>query len=45
MGRTDALQRAHEMLDYAGLGEARYRLLSLLYQEAVLGHEVERLGE
>ncbi len=26
-------------------GEARYRLLSLLYQEAVLGHEVARLGE
>jgi len=25
MGRTDALQRAHEMLDYTGLGEARYR--------------------
>jgi ABC-2 type transport system ATP-binding protein len=25
MGRSDALQRAHEMLDYAGLGEARYR--------------------
>lgn len=27
------------------LGEARYRLLSLLYQEALLGHEVERLAE
>ncbi|MGE3819201.1 MAG: ABC transporter ATP-binding protein [Isosphaeraceae bacterium] len=25
MGRSDALQRAHEMLDYTGLGEARYR--------------------
>jgi ABC-2 type transport system ATP-binding protein len=25
MGRTDALQRAHETLDYVGLGEARYR--------------------
>jgi len=25
MGRTDALQRAHEVLDYVGLGEARYR--------------------
>ena len=27
------------------LGEARYRLLSLLYQEAVLGHDLERLAE
>jgi len=27
------------------LGEARYRLLSLLYQEAVLAHEVEKLAE
>jgi outer membrane protein len=27
------------------LGEARYRLLSLLYQEAVLGHEIARLAE
>jgi len=25
MHRTDALQRAHETLDYVGLGEARYR--------------------
>ncbi len=25
MGRKDALQRAHEVLDYVGLGEARYR--------------------
>ncbi|MBL9161706.1 MAG: ABC transporter ATP-binding protein [Planctomycetaceae bacterium] len=25
MRRTDALQRAHETLDYVGLGEARYR--------------------
>ncbi len=25
MGRADALQRAHETLDYVGLGEARYR--------------------
>ena len=25
MGRRDALQRAHEVLDYVGLGEARYR--------------------
>ncbi len=25
MRRTDALQRAHEVLDYVGLGEARYR--------------------
>jgi ABC-2 type transport system ATP-binding protein len=25
MGRKDALQRAHETLDYVGLGEARYR--------------------
>ena len=25
MGRTDALQRTHEVLDYVGLGEARYR--------------------
>ena len=25
MARTDALQRAHEVLDYVGLGEARYR--------------------
>lgn len=25
MGRTDALQRSHEVLDYVGLGEARYR--------------------
>jgi ABC-2 type transport system ATP-binding protein len=25
MRRTDAMQRAHEVLDYAGLGEARYR--------------------
>lgn len=25
MSRTDALQRAHETLDYVGLGEARYR--------------------
>jgi ABC-2 type transport system ATP-binding protein len=25
MSRGDALQRAHEVLDYAGLGEARYR--------------------
>jgi ABC-2 type transport system ATP-binding protein len=25
MSRTDALQRAHEVLDYVGLGEARYR--------------------
>src|SRR5262249_41581370 len=25
MGRTDAMQRAHEVLDYVGLGEARYR--------------------
>ena len=25
MGRSDALQRAHEVLDYVGLGEARYR--------------------
>lgn len=25
MGRGDALQRAHEVLDYVGLGEARYR--------------------
>ena len=25
MGRSDALQRAHETLDYVGLGEARYR--------------------
>lgn len=27
------------------LGEARYRLLSLLYQEAVLGHDLEKLAE
>jgi outer membrane protein TolC len=27
------------------LTEARYRLLSLRYQEAVLGHELERLAE
>jgi len=25
MGRTDAMQRAHEVLNYVGLGEARYR--------------------
>ena len=25
MGRKDALQRSHEVLDYVGLGEARYR--------------------
>jgi ABC-2 type transport system ATP-binding protein len=25
MGRGDAMQRAHEVLDYVGLGEARYR--------------------
>jgi ABC-2 type transport system ATP-binding protein len=25
MSRSDAFQRAHEVLDYAGLGEARYR--------------------
>src|SRR4029079_6858293 len=25
MARTDSLQRAHEVLDYVGLGEARYR--------------------
>jgi ABC-2 type transport system ATP-binding protein len=25
MGRSDALQRAHEVLNYVGLGEARYR--------------------
>jgi ABC-2 type transport system ATP-binding protein len=25
MGRTDAMQRGHEVLDYVGLGEARYR--------------------
>lgn len=25
MGRGDALQRSHEVLDYVGLGEARYR--------------------
>ena len=25
MARSDALQRAHEVLDYVGLGEARYR--------------------
>jgi ABC-2 type transport system ATP-binding protein len=25
MRRTDAMQRAHEVLDYVGLGEARYR--------------------
>ena len=25
MGRIDAMQRAHEVLDYVGLGEARYR--------------------
>src|SRR5882757_975311 len=25
MSRTDSLQRAHEVLDYVGLGEARYR--------------------
>jgi ABC-2 type transport system ATP-binding protein len=25
MKRTDAMQRAHEVLDYVGLGEARYR--------------------
>jgi ABC-2 type transport system ATP-binding protein len=25
MGRKDAMQRAHEVLDYVGLGEARYR--------------------
>lgn len=25
MGRTDALQRSHEVLNYVGLGEARYR--------------------
>ena len=25
MGRSDAMQRAHEVLDYVGLGEARYR--------------------
>ena len=25
MGPRDALQRAHEVLDYVGLGEARYR--------------------
>lgn len=25
MARTDAMQRAHEVLDYVGLGEARYR--------------------
>src|SRR4051794_22517990 len=25
MGRVDAMQRAHEVLDYVGLGEARYR--------------------
>ena len=25
MGRRDALRRAHEVLDYVGLGEARYR--------------------
>jgi ABC-2 type transport system ATP-binding protein len=27
MSRTDALQRAHEVLDYVGLGEARYRMV------------------
>ncbi|HEX3134119.1 MAG TPA: TolC family protein, partial [Planctomycetota bacterium] len=27
------------------LGEARYRLLSLFYQEAVLGHDLEKLAE
>jgi outer membrane protein TolC len=27
------------------LGEARYRLLSLLYQEAVLGHDLEKLAD
>src|SRR6202030_4120495 len=25
MSKTDAMQRAHEVLDYVGLGEARYR--------------------
>jgi ABC-2 type transport system ATP-binding protein len=25
MSRTDAMQRAHEVLNYVGLGEARYR--------------------
>ena len=25
MHPSDALQRAHEVLDYVGLGEARYR--------------------
>ena len=25
MSRTDAMQRSHEVLDYVGLGEARYR--------------------
>src|SRR6478736_2166569 len=27
MSRTDGLQRAHEVLDYVGLGEARYRMV------------------
>ncbi len=27
MSRKDALQRAHEVLDYVGLGEARYRVV------------------
>jgi len=27
MSRTDSLQRAHEVLDYVGLGEARYRMV------------------
>jgi ABC-2 type transport system ATP-binding protein len=27
MSRKDALQRAHEVLDYVGLGEARYRIV------------------
>ena len=27
MARKDALQRAHEVLDYVGLGEARYRVV------------------
>src|SRR5205085_2987190 len=26
MSRKDALQRSHEVLDYVGLGEARYRM-------------------
>ena len=44
MARNDALQRAHEVLDYVGLGEARYRRV----ESYSTGHEAaaqDRLGD